>query len=187
MLQCCITYELNFVSMVLQNTLKEKLLNVSKVEGDVNKVTYYSIFEESGVFSEEPLEKLSCALALVTDDNQPVAEAIFKLLDQRSILMAAEETEDFCLLEKLRLVYVMSAYHPSLTFSQRHHLLTVYLHQLDEMYDYKLAEIETKEVSHYYYIGMLLDSNKIEPVGINVLSRLFEDYHILSSVVPILV
>ena len=148
MLQGCLTYELNFISIVLRGYLKERLMGVSEIQGRANNVEYYSTFtKDTLLVTREPLEILSACLSLVRHDNHKVGDEVFKLLDQRNILSMAEEIEDLTLFENLRLVYVMAVYHPSLTFQRRHHLLTVFLYQLDEIYNSKVAEVKAKEVS----------------------------------------
>lgn len=146
-LQGSVTYELNFLSIVLQSYLKEKLNSVSEIDENANTLTYYSTkFSDTKIASKEPLEILSACLSLIRHDNQQVGDVIYKLLDQPDILNMAEDIEDFGLFENLRLVYIMSVYHPSMSFEKRHRLLTVYLHQLDEIFNSKVAEKNAREV-----------------------------------------
>ena len=145
-LQDAITYELNFISMFLHGVLKERLSGVSELEGNPNTVAHYSTFDCNSLSSKKHLEKISACLSLIRYDNKQVGGVVFKLLDQRSVLTLAEETDDLSLLENLRLVYIMAVYHPSLSFQERSHLLNVFLHHLDEIYDSKIAEEETRKV-----------------------------------------
>ena len=146
MVQGCLTYELNFIATVLFGYLKERLTGVPNIQEDANSLSYYSTFKDSDLVLRQHLEVLSACLALIRHDNHPIGDKVFDLLDQRSILTMAEEIEDLSLFENLRLVYVMAVYHPSLCFQKRHHLLTVFLHQLDEIYNSKVAEEKAKEV-----------------------------------------
>ncbi len=160
MLQGSLTYELNFISIALCGYLKERLAGISEVQTNANKTEYYSTFtEDTPLVSRECLEIFSACLSLIHHDNKQVGDEVFRLLDQRNILSMAEEIEDLTLFENLRLVYVMAVYHPSLTFQQRHHLLTVFLHQLDEIYNSKVAEIKAKEVGVSMYKWVCLCIN----------------------------
>lgn len=143
MLQRCISYELYFIRSVLSGSLKDSIDTLSKSESFANKPE--NLLPLQGELTlRENLEKLCCYLALVRIDNHVVAKDVFQLLDNRQILLSAEEIDDYNILNNLRLLYVLAIYHPALTFEHRHHLLSVYLRHLDEIYDAKLAEDERK-------------------------------------------
>ena len=174
MIQGCLTYELNYVSIVLSGYLKERLSGVPDIQADANSVPFYSSFKDTKVLPREKLEVLSACLALIRHDNCHVGDEIYKVLDQRSILTMAEELEDLSLFESLRLVYVMAVYHPSLSFQRRHHLLTIYLYQLDEIYNSKVAERNAMEVYIYSIIYIIHVHGDIpSPLVINH-SKFFE-------------
>ena len=132
MLQKCTPYELLYIRTVLTGTLQDHIESLSAQESSVNSIV--SLIRVGGAEIIENIDKLVCTLALLHVDNKTLAEQIYKILDNREILGIAETLDDKETLDKLRLLYVLAVYHPAFSFSQHHHLLSVHLRHLDELY-----------------------------------------------------
>ena len=133
LLRSCVPYELRFLGTVLLDAAQAQMKSFSSLEAAANQVGHYAGFKTSGV-THQVCEKLCCALAVVHAHNNPVAEAVFGLLDNPQALQLFEETADLKVLDNLRLLYVMAVNHPALSFNQRQHLLYRYLQRMDSVY-----------------------------------------------------
>ena len=134
MLRHCVPYEMHFLGAVLLDGVKNHFKNhISKVEGNANRVSYYSAIK-GGPLTPETCEKLCCALAVLHADNRPVAEIIFNMLNDSHVLSHCEESNDLSSLQDFRLLYVMAINHPALSYIQRQHLMYTYLQRLDSIF-----------------------------------------------------
>lgn len=143
MIQRCVPHEQVYIKTVLTGTVQESIDSLSNQEAFVNDMEL--LVEEYSLIDN--IDKLICSLALIHSDNRPLADKLYRLLDNRQILLTAENSDDKELLNKLRLLYVLAVYHPVFTFSQRHHLLSVYLRHLDELYHHVAEYEEHNKVS----------------------------------------
>ena len=136
LLRSCVPYELRFLGTIVLDAAHAQMKSFASLEISANQVNHYSGFKASGV-THLVCEKLCCALAVVHAHNNPVAEALFSLLDSPKALQLVEETDDLKVVEDMRLLYVMAVNHPALSFSQRQRLLYGYLQRMDSVYSEK--------------------------------------------------
>lgn len=133
LLRSCVPYELRFLGTVLVDAAHAQMKSFTALEVVANQVNHYSGFKSGGL-THEVCEKLCCALAVVHAHNNPVAEAVFGLLDKQQALQLFDETSDLKVLNDLRLLYVMAVNHPALSYNQRQQLLYRYLQRMDSVY-----------------------------------------------------
>ena len=131
MLRYCVPYELRFLGTVILDAAQEQQKSFRPAEVNANRVNHYSGFNG---LNHEVCEKLCCALAVLHADNRPVAEAIYSLLNDPKVLTYFEEATDLKVLEDFRLLYVMAANHPALSFNQRQQLMYMYLQRMDTVF-----------------------------------------------------
>ena len=136
MLRSCVPYELRYLGTIVLDAAHTQMKSFASLEVVANQVNHYAGFKTSGL-THTVCDKLCCALAVVHAHNNPVAEAMFGLLDNPQALQLFQETEDLKVLEDMRLLYVMAVNHPALSFSQRQRLLYGYLQRMDTLYSEK--------------------------------------------------
>jgi hypothetical protein len=144
LLQRCISYELLFIKTVLTGSLLECKDTVTSHQSTINEPEFVLSLEKNDFSLIDNLDKVIFSLSLTHIDNKTLADKIYKLMDNRQLLLIAEELDDKETLDKLRLLYVLAVNHPALTFHQRHHLLTIYLRHLDEVHEAREMEEERK-------------------------------------------
>lgn len=137
LLRHCTYYEATFVGHVMADVSASQVKENPALEGNANRVHHYAEFKQTGL-THETCEKLCHALALLHPNNRPVAEVVFSLLDDSKVLTSFRETSDLGTLDDYRLLYVMAANHPVLSFGQRHHLMYTYLQAMDVLYSAKV-------------------------------------------------
>ncbi len=138
MLRHCIPYEMRFLGTILLDGARSHFKShIGKIETSANRVNYYSTMKDVGL-THEVCEKLCCALAVLHADNRPVAEIIFKMLNDRRAISFFQESNDLRVMQDFRLLYVMAVNHPALSFNQRQHLMYTYLQPMDRAFVEKL-------------------------------------------------
>ena len=136
MLRLCLPQELHFILTVLLGFKEENSEKWSKQESAVNQLSYLSGLQDGGILAGKNIAMLCYVTMLLRPSNREVAQEVYKILDDKDLMVSAQNCDDLKLLNQLRLLYVLAVYHPALPSCYKLQMLAT-LEQLDSLYEQK--------------------------------------------------